>query len=227
MRDVTVRHATDDDFWACAEIAERAYEHYIERIGRRPAPMDTDYEAEQRAGRLHLLLVGHDPAGFLVMGEAPDDERPDDYDVDNVAIHPAFQGAGLFTSMVRVADWYAHCAGRSSLYIYTNAKMTENLVLYTGIGFEQRAVRVEHGFERVYLYRPLFSVGQRHSDRVVAMWRQGYGARADRVEALVAGLVDELGLVIEQSSIGLRWRADRSRGECVLRPPELAPQADQ
>lgn len=49
-----LRRAKADDVPALHDIAERAYGVYVERIGRRPAPMDDDYSERIRTARVFV-----------------------------------------------------------------------------------------------------------------------------------------------------------------------------
>ena len=53
-----IRLATVEDAGAARELVERAYGHYVERIGMRPGPMGDDYEARALAGQLHVIGDG-------------------------------------------------------------------------------------------------------------------------------------------------------------------------
>jgi len=50
--DITTRLGHEGDLDAVRDLAAAAYELYVERIGRPPAPMTADYAAAIRAGEL-------------------------------------------------------------------------------------------------------------------------------------------------------------------------------
>src|SRR5882724_11398089 len=78
---------------------ERAYEKYVKRIGRRPAPMDDDYAALIAAGAVHVLRADDAAAGFIVLHL-----EPDHLFVETVAVEPARQGEGLGRALMGFAE---------------------------------------------------------------------------------------------------------------------------
>jgi ribosomal protein S18 acetylase RimI-like enzyme len=86
---VEIRQATEDDLPAVVDLVERAYEPWIERIGRRPAPMDSDYAALIGAGEVHLLDDGGRTVGLVIVRDLGDHLV-----IDNVAVDPDHQGRG-------------------------------------------------------------------------------------------------------------------------------------
>jgi len=55
---VRIRAAEPDDVEAIADLVQRAYGVYIERIGMRPGPMDDDYADQVRQGLVHVAEDG-------------------------------------------------------------------------------------------------------------------------------------------------------------------------
>ncbi|WP_444852376.1 hypothetical protein [Streptomyces sp. NPDC000229] len=53
---MTIRRATADDVLRVKAVTEAAYQHYIARIGRVPAPMAADHAADVAAGHLEVPL---------------------------------------------------------------------------------------------------------------------------------------------------------------------------
>jgi N-acetylglutamate synthase-like GNAT family acetyltransferase len=86
---VEVRRADRHDGQALRDLAGRAYGHYVDRIGRRPAPMDADYEAAVRAGQVWVAEQDGRVMGLIVLVPFTDHLL-----VENVAVDPAQQGAG-------------------------------------------------------------------------------------------------------------------------------------
>jgi ribosomal protein S18 acetylase RimI-like enzyme len=60
------------------------------------------------------------------------------------------QGTGVGRALMAHAERYAREIGRPELRLYTNAAMTENLALYSRLGYREVGRRSEHCFERVY-----------------------------------------------------------------------------
>ena len=94
-----IRPAARDDAAPAAALAERAYERYVARIGRRPAPMDSDYDALVAAERVWVCEVDTAVVGVVVL--VPHDDH---LLVENVAVDPAHQGQGHGRSLLAFAE---------------------------------------------------------------------------------------------------------------------------
>lgn len=141
--DVTaVRQARTDEAAAVTDLVQRAYAHYVERIGRRPSPMDADYERLAAAGELWTL---EESTGAMLLREDNGHML-----VDNLAVDPARQGTGLGRRLLAFAEDEARRRGLGALRLYTNAAMTENIALYTRLGWQECDRRLEGAFSRVY-----------------------------------------------------------------------------
>ena len=140
-----IRLAQAAEATAVNELVQRAYGHYVERIGMRPGPMDDDYAAQIR---LEQLFVAEDEGALagLVVLVAYDDHLL----VENVAIDPARQGEGIGRALLAHAEAVARRTGLPTLRLYTNAAMRENIALYSSLGWEETGRRSEKGFERVF-----------------------------------------------------------------------------
>jgi ribosomal protein S18 acetylase RimI-like enzyme len=132
------------------ELVERAYERYVERIGRRPAPMDADYAARVLAGNAFVAEDDGGIAGLLVLVAGPDHLL-----VENVAVEPGRQGAGIGRELMAYAERRARSRGLPELRLYTNAAMTENIAFYLRLGYEEAGRRNEEGFRRVFFAKRL------------------------------------------------------------------------
>jgi galactokinase len=137
-----VRPARPAEAVAAGELVQRAYAHYVERIGRRPAPMDADYAELAAAGELWVL---EGVVGLVVLREVDDHLL-----VDNVAVDPGRQGSGLGRRLLGFAEEEARRRGIGELRLYTNAAMNENIDLYTRLGWEEYDRRLEGAYGRVY-----------------------------------------------------------------------------
>src|SRR5258707_691765 len=58
MSGTSIRRATTADLTEIRRVIDDAYSKYIERIGRPPAPMTTDYAAALEHSRVGVLQVG-------------------------------------------------------------------------------------------------------------------------------------------------------------------------
>jgi ribosomal protein S18 acetylase RimI-like enzyme len=146
---VEIRRARADDVAALQAIVERAYAPYVERIGRRPAPMDDDYTARVRDGLVDVIHEDGEILGLIVLVSDGDSLL-----VENVVVHPSHQGLGVGRALLAHADDTAGLLGLAELRLYTNAAMTENLGLYRRLGYREIDRRTEDGFQRVFFSKP-------------------------------------------------------------------------
>lgn len=141
-----MRRATPDDVPAVERVVQAAYEHYISRIGRRPAPMDADYRA--LVPDTWLLDDGADVVGLVVIIAESDHLL-----IDTVAVAPQAQGRGHGRTLLAHAETRARQLGLPRVRLYTNAAMTENLAMYPKLGYIEVDRRREDGFDRVYFVK--------------------------------------------------------------------------
>ena len=147
---MTPRPAQLSDLPAIEAIITAAYGPYVARIGRPPGPMLDDYRAQIDAGRVHVIEHDGTVQGLLVL--IP---QPGALLLDNVAVAPAAQGLGLGRHLLQLAETTARSAGYRTIKLYTNAAMTENIALYTRLGYVETHRITENGLHRVYMEKPL------------------------------------------------------------------------
>lgn len=146
---VQPRRARPSEAEEIRALVERAYERYVERIGRRPAPMDEDYAEKVREGHVDVIEQHGKIVGVIVL--IPDETF---LLIENVAVDPAHQGRGIGRQLLAHAEIVASLLQVSELRLYTNAAMTENLELYPRLGYREADRRTEDGFERVFFCKP-------------------------------------------------------------------------
>lgn len=144
-----LRQATPDDVDFIRDCAHRAYQIYVGRIGRPPAPMVANFAQLTRQGKSDIILAGQQRCGFVV--SYPLDDH---LFIENVAISPEYQGCGLASVVFRDLEDRALGLGLRGLALYTNEKMTENHGLYIHLGFLETDRRREAGFDRVFYRKP-------------------------------------------------------------------------
>ena len=145
-----IRPATLEDIAQIEAIVEAAYSPYIERIGRKPAPMLDDYASQVLARRVHVLADEKHLSGFVVLIDTENYLL-----LDNVAVSPALKGQGLGRQLLDFAERHALEAGYSSIRLYTNEAMSENLALYARRGFVETHRVEENGLRRVHMSKSL------------------------------------------------------------------------
>lgn len=143
----TVRKAGIADAEALAECMHAAYTRYIPRLkGKTLPPLTVDYEAEIRAYPVWVAEFDGNLAGGLIL-------MPERHymSIANVAVHPQFQGNGLGRGLMELADAEAKQQGYSELRLATHVALTENLSLYSHLGWSETG-RDE---QRVYMRKKL------------------------------------------------------------------------
>ncbi|MFG2331855.1 GNAT family N-acetyltransferase [Streptomyces sp. NPDC048604] len=133
------RPATAADVPAVKAVIDAAFQPYIERIGRVPAPMEADHAANVAAGR--VFVCGEPVTGLVVV--IPE---ADHLYLDIVAVHPDARGTGLGRALLAWVERHARDLGTPEVRLLTNALMWENQKLYARYGYEV----VEHGVEGPY-----------------------------------------------------------------------------
>jgi ribosomal protein S18 acetylase RimI-like enzyme len=73
----------------------------------------------------------------------------------NVAVAPAVRGTGMGRCLLEFAERMAKASGYRHLRLYTHETMTENIALYTRIGYAETHRAREHGLDRVFMIKPL------------------------------------------------------------------------
>lgn len=145
-----LRRAEPHDAPMLAHCVNDAYRHYIPRMGKLPGPMLADY-AEEIAH--HQVWVAEDQGrligGLVLIPHA------DHLLLDNVAVHPNHQGQGVGRALLELAESEAMDQGYTELCLYTHETMTENIALYTRLGWEETHRAFQAGYLRVFMRKRL------------------------------------------------------------------------
>ena len=109
--------------------------------------MTDDYAEVVRRYRVTVAERGGEIIGLIVLGVG--DEG---FCIDNVAVDPSHQGSGVGRALLEHAELVARRAGFDSIYLYTHEGMTENMALYSRMGYVEYARRA-HGAARLAYLR--------------------------------------------------------------------------
>ena len=141
-----IRKALPDDAPAIARLVDEAYSPYIPRIGRKPAPMLDDYRQVIAEADSFVCTRNGEVAGVLVL-------RPQGPALllENIAVAPAFKGQGIGKALLAFCEERARAQGFQAIELYTNQLMTENIALYTKLGYRETHRATENGFARVFM----------------------------------------------------------------------------
>jgi ribosomal protein S18 acetylase RimI-like enzyme len=146
----SLRPAAGSDAPQVEELVAAAYGHYLERLGGPPRPMTDDYQQVIRTRQVTVAERDGAIVGVIVL--AVTDEG---FLIDNVAVRPSDRGTGLGRALLEFAEAEARRAGFDSIYLYTHERMTENLALYSKIGYVEYERRSQGAFSLVYLRKRL------------------------------------------------------------------------
>lgn len=145
-----IRPAKQSDVARITACVSAAYSHYIPRMEKPPAPMLEDYE--QVIQQRHVSVIEHQDEIIGVIILAKTDEG---FLLDNIAVHPRYQGQGIGRKLLVFAEEQAQKQGFNAIYLCTNVVMTENQALYSKIGYREYDRRNEKGYSRVYMRKSL------------------------------------------------------------------------
>ncbi len=148
----TIRLAARNERAIVEAIVEAAYSPYIRRNGKTPGPMLDDYEKRIAEKSVHLLVDGTNICGLIVL--LPEAET---LLLDNIAVWPKTQGMGYGRALLEFAEKSALEAGYTSIRLYTQEIMVENIALYRKIGYSETHRAQENGLNRVFMTKALGS----------------------------------------------------------------------
>jgi len=147
---VLIRRAGPGDVAALRAIAAAAYEKYVPRIGRAPAPMTADYAQPVSAGQAWAAVQDEVVVGFAILIAETGYLL-----LENVAVLPAAQGGGVGGRLLALAEEQARGLGLAEVRLYTNEAMTENIAYYTRHGYTETGRQEQAGFRRVFFRKPV------------------------------------------------------------------------
>lgn len=149
MRSI-IRLAAMEDVPAIKHIVFTAYEKYMSRIGRAPAPMTDDYHKQVASENVWVVQLDGELVGLVVLVRTPAYML-----IDNVAVIPERQGSGLGRMLLEFAEARARECGYVEVQLYTNELMHENLAWYARLGYQETSRMYDSGFRRVFMRKQL------------------------------------------------------------------------
>ncbi|WP_374945483.1 GNAT family N-acetyltransferase [Agreia sp.] len=147
---VVYRRANPTDAPGMERVAHAAYEIYVDRIGRPPAPMAADYARIVSQADARVALVDGAVAGLMVLAPSRDHLL-----IENVAVLPSAQGRGIGLNLLGLAEQRAAALKLHELRLYTNEAMFENLAFYARRGYTETHRATVDGYRRVYFTKQL------------------------------------------------------------------------
>jgi GNAT superfamily N-acetyltransferase len=143
-----IRQAGAADLPVVQEIVAAAYDKYLVRMDRPPAPMLRDYAPAVEAGT--LWVTGEPVAGLISLIPEGDSLL-----IENLAVMPEAQGTGVGRALMEFAELRARRLRMTRLTLYTHVVMTENQAIYAHLGYREVERRTADGYHRVYMEKPL------------------------------------------------------------------------
>lgn len=153
-----IRLATADDLPAIRALTTSAYARYRARMNIVPAPVRKDYQAELTAGQIWVLSpdeTAPGPERRAIAGVIVLIEDGDSLLIENVAVRPSAQRTGLGRRLMEFAEQQARARGFSRLTLYTNEVMTENIAIYTHLGYRETSRAEQDAYRRVFMEKRL------------------------------------------------------------------------
>lgn len=152
-----IRIADSIDERRIVECIENSYSKYVERIGKKPAPMLDDYKSKIENKYIHVIDQGGRILWIIVL--IPMDDH---LYLGNLAVQPSDQGKGLGRMLMNYAEKQAVSSGFTEIRLYTNELMHENIIIYKKYGYLEIERKTENGYNRVFFVKKL-EVEQIHS----------------------------------------------------------------
>ncbi|MGU3496606.1 GNAT family N-acetyltransferase [Xanthobacteraceae bacterium A53D] len=146
MSEPVIRFARIEDVPAITALVDAAYGIYVARIGRPPLPMLDDYADLVGRGVVHVLEAEGAVAGLVVLIREPDVLL-----LDNIAVAPTAQKRGFGRRLLAFVEETARAAHYDVVRLYTNVAMTENIALYTRVGYVETRRITEGWYDRVHM----------------------------------------------------------------------------
>ncbi|MGJ6124418.1 GNAT family N-acetyltransferase [Mycolicibacterium sp. Y3] len=145
-----LRRATGADHAAVHRLIAVAFAPYVDRMGRRPAPMDADFTAALNDSLVWAIEDDGRLDAVLVL-----EHHTDHVLVDTIAVDPAARGRGHGARLLDRAESDARELGLREVRLYTNEAMSENLTYYPRRGYQETGRRTEDGYHRVYFRKKI------------------------------------------------------------------------
>ena len=147
---VSIRAAKSEDAAAILACVTAAYKQYIPLIGKPPGPMLDDYGTNIANHDVFIAEQESDLAGILVLIR-----QSESLLLDNIAVNPGFQGQGIGRQLMVFAEECAKKWSFDIIELYTHEVMTENVIIYTKMGYIESERKTVNGYDRIYMQKTL------------------------------------------------------------------------
>ena len=113
----------------CA-LTHAAYAKWVPVIGRKPKPMNADYEHAVRVHVIELAYLDGELAGLIELIPAADHLL-----LENLAVAPVYQRKGIGRRLMAHVEALARAQGLPTVRLYTNKAFATNLEFYQKLGY--------------------------------------------------------------------------------------------
>ena len=141
------RKAVVEDHKIIISIALKAYEKYVERMGKEPAPMRPIIQKQD------VVFVCEDNKQVIAFAILV--KVNDQITLDSIAVDPSHQKKGIGVNFIKFIEQYLIEQKFNKYQLYTNEKMFENIDWYQKIGFKIFKKVTEKGYNRIYFEKEL------------------------------------------------------------------------
>lgn len=137
--------ATTDDLEAVQSCARAAYAMYVARMGKEPAPMNADFLNQIKKRQVFVANSQGSFSGYVVFYPLANNMH-----LENIAVLPSYAGTGIGKKLIAFVEQQAKESGKQEVHLYTNETMTENLGMYSKLGYIEVERKQQMGFNRVF-----------------------------------------------------------------------------
>jgi GNAT superfamily N-acetyltransferase len=130
VSELVFRRAGPEDAETVRDLTHAAYAKWVPVIGRRPKPMNADYDHAVRAHLIELAYLDGELAGLIELIPAEDHLL-----LENLAVAPAHQKQGIGRRLMARVEALARARGLKLVRLYTNKAFTSNLEFYQKLGY--------------------------------------------------------------------------------------------
>lgn len=127
----TIRRALPSDIDDVRRITNAAYAKWIPVIGRKPKPMVADHANAIAAHAVDLFW-----RDGTIMGLIEIIDMPGHLLIENLAIDPDCQSAGIGGALLAHAESVAASSAKAEVRLYTNAAFASNILFYEKRGYQ-------------------------------------------------------------------------------------------
>ena len=145
-----IRRAKLNEESVVHSCVRQAFEKYVARIGKEPAPMTADFARQIESGFVDVAEVNGEIVACVTFFPVEDHMH-----LANLAVRPDYSGQGIGKTLIKHVEQAAIEAGHVAVELYTNEAMLENLAMYPKLGYKETGRRTEEGYHRVYFRKAI------------------------------------------------------------------------